>query len=168
MGSREDPALMMDPANCLPVQVAGTCQKDPPSHCLSGWQLYVTTQRPNGGESHTCSRAGLLIWLLACPPPSSWDVKAWIDVQLWNSQGCSSHSQKRTWAEPGTDVPPELDVAAYATSVPIAWSSGLLEWFWSQHSGQVRCSPHLMEADGFPGACHSRIISSDGKSVWFG
>lgn len=42
---------MMGPANCSPVQVAGTRQKKiPPDHCLSEWQLYVSTQRPNGGR----------------------------------------------------------------------------------------------------------------------
>lgn len=75
MASREDPALMMDPTNCSQVQVAGTCQKPPPSHCPSGWQLYAVTQRPKGQKPYTCSRAGLLIWLLACPPLSSRDVK---------------------------------------------------------------------------------------------
>lgn len=43
---------MMDSANCSPVQVAGTCQNNPPPphHCLSGWQLYVSTQRGEPGD----------------------------------------------------------------------------------------------------------------------
>lgn len=86
MGGREDPALMMDPANCSPVQVVGICQKIPPNHCLSGWQLYVNTQRPIGGR-HTPA-AGLGCWS-GCSPALLYPagIKGWIDVQLWNSQG---------------------------------------------------------------------------------
>lgn len=168
MGSREDPALMMDPANCSPVQVAGTCQKDPPSHCLSGWQLYITTQRPNGGESYTCSRDGVAD-LAACLPYS---------LQL----GCEGLDWRPALKLPGVQQPlPEVHMsrAWHRCSAP-AWRGGerhinayrvvlrLFAWFWSRRSGQVRRSPHLMEADGFPGACHSQIISSDRKSVWFG
>lgn len=46
MGSGEHPALMMDPANCSPVQVSGTYLLPTPSpnyrHLLSWWQLYVS------------------------------------------------------------------------------------------------------------------------------
>lgn len=46
MGSGEHPALMMDPANCSPVQVSGTYLLPTSSpnyrHLLSWWQLYVS------------------------------------------------------------------------------------------------------------------------------
>lgn len=91
MGGREDPALMMDPANCSPVQVAGTCQKKslPITACPDGSCMSAHKDR-TGDVIPPCSRAGLLIWLLACAPLSSWDVRGWIDVRLGNSQGGQS------------------------------------------------------------------------------
>lgn len=81
---------------------------------------------------------------------------------------CSSHSQTCARAEPGTDVPPQFGAVTNSTLIPIVRSSRLLAGVSSRSSGQVGCSPRLMWADGFPGACQSWIIYSDRKSVWLG
>lgn len=96
--------------------------------------------------------------------------------------GCEGLDWRPALELPGVQQPlPEVHTsrARHRCSAP-AWRSNerhinadrmvlrLLAWFWSRSSGQVRRSPHLMETDGFPGACHRQIISSDGKSVWFG
>lgn len=79
MGRGEQPSLMMDPANCSPVQVSGTWYLLPkmkkktttPNYChiLSWWQLCVCVSDVSvrGGVSYTCSLAGMLD-LAACLP----------------------------------------------------------------------------------------------------
>lgn len=120
MGGREDPALMMDPANCLPVQVVGICQKSLPiTACPDG--SCMSAHKDRSGDVIHCSRAGLLIWLLACAPLSSWDVRGWIDVQLWNSQGFKVQ-------QPLPDV--HTSRARHRCSTP-AWRSD--EWHFDTH-----------------------------------
>lgn len=107
MGRGEQPSLMMDPANCSPVQVSGTWyllpkmkkkKQQPPitatsfpdGSCVSVYQMYQW-----GGEYHTPAVSpGCWIWLRACPQPSSIQLgqRGWGCIrlslpQLRDSQG---------------------------------------------------------------------------------
>lgn len=163
MGSREVPALMMDPTNCSPVQVAGTCQKSLPVTARPDGSCMSLHKDQTGEIIHL--QPGWVADLAACLPSSIQPRCEDLDLKL-----------------PGVQQPlPEVHTprAWHRCSTP-AWRGDewhidtyhmvlrLLACVSSWSSGQVRRWPHLMEADSFPGACHSRIISSDRKSVWFG
>ena len=86
MGRGEQPPLMMDPANCSPVQVSGTWyllpkmkknkinnpQLLPHPFLTAVVCLCIICNSEGGGKYHTPAVSpGCWIWLRACPQPSS-------------------------------------------------------------------------------------------------
>lgn len=107
MGRGEQPSLMMDPANCSPVQVSGTWYLLPkmkkknnnpqllPHPFLMAVVCLCIRCNSEGGEYHTPAVSpGCWIWLRACPQPSSIQLgqRGWGCIrlslpQLRDSQG---------------------------------------------------------------------------------
>lgn len=162
MGRGEQPSLMMDPANCSPVQVSGTWYLLPkmkkktttPNYChiLSWWQLCVCVSDVTvrgGSIIHLQSRrdAGSGCVPALSPPLSSWDRGVGDasgclcpSSEIPKGANCSSIPQKCTQTDPGADVPPWCRVASSGTLLPFLmpfWLQVLAE-ITSRCSGQVR------------------------------
>lgn len=75
MGGREDPALMMDPANCSPVQVAGTCQKNPSQSPPVRMAVVCQHTKTERGTSYRLA-AGLGCWS-GCSPALLYPAGMW-------------------------------------------------------------------------------------------
>lgn len=169
MGSGEHPALMMDSANCSPVQVSGTyLLPNTPnySYLFSWWQLYVSiveTKTEGGGIIHL---------------QPGWDAESGCLPALCYPAGMEGLGTQLTVFAPALRFPrdklqqqlPEVHTSRpehrcsiqasrgvewhITTSLMAVWLQVLAE-ITSQRSGQVRHQPHFISADTDPGGTES-------------
>lgn len=162
MGRGEQPSLMMDPANCSPVQVSGTWyllpkmkkknnnpQLLPHPFLMAVVCLCIRCNSEGGSIIHLQSRrdAGSGCVPALSPPLSSWDRGVGDasgclcpSSEIPKGANCSSIPQKCTQTDPGADVPPWCRVASSGTLLPFLmpfWLQVLAE-ITSRCSGQVR------------------------------
>lgn len=162
MGRGEQPSLMMDPANCSPVQVSGTWyllpkmkkknnnpQLLPHPFLMTVVCLCIRCNSEGGSIIHLQSRrdAGSGCVPALSPPLSSWDRGVGDasgclcpSSEIPKGANCSSIPQKCTQTDPGADVPPWCRVASSGTLLPFLmpfWLQVLAE-ITSRCSGQVR------------------------------
>lgn len=170
MGGGEDPALMMDPANCSPVQVAGRCQKRNPSRSLPVRQLYVSNKDWMGNVIRL--QTGLHCWS-GCSPTLLYPAGMW-------GAGLTSGSETPRGAQSASAAPRrahEQNLTQMFHPRLARWRMAL--WYpshgfryrWQSLVSEVRTSrmfTTLNEGRQFFRACQSRIICFDRKSVWFG